>query len=217
MCEYISNFLIVAVPSIISGVGDSISLIILEEEVANNSNQSGIEGQQQRIGTTKTLERFVFRFEMDTAIFGEDTKPGIAMSNDRRTSIELQYEAMKRDTELAIDAKAQMERSMRDCLLHVLSLRGRRKSKNEKAENLSFKLCLHVGKHQDGKEKATKCPELMNALKQGEWFQPEESSCQFSTTENGIENVTGSLMRPIRNVNLPSCGMKMQIGFEVPP
>ena len=86
VCDYISNFLKIAIPSIISGVGDSISLIILEEEVANlstaNDNISGIaeedgqqQQQQQRIGTTKILERFVFQFQMDSAIYGEDRKP----------------------------------------------------------------------------------------------------------------------------------------------
>ena len=39
VCEYISNFLKVAVPSIISGVGDSISLVILEEEVVTSCSQ----------------------------------------------------------------------------------------------------------------------------------------------------------------------------------
>lgn len=213
VCDYISNFLKIAIPSIIGGVGDSISFIILEEEVANlstaNGNISSLaedgQQQQQRIGTTKILERFVFQFQMDSAIYGEDKKPKpITLASHDGGSM-MQHEAMKRDTELAMEAKSQMERSMRDCLLQVLTLRGRRKSKNENAENLSFKLCLHVEnskQQQDGADKLS-CPELMNALKHGEWFQPEQSSC-----------VTGSnLVRPIRNVSVPTCGIKMTMGF----
>ena len=222
VCDYISNFLKIAIPSIISGIGDSISLIILEEEVANlstaNGNISSIsedgqqqqqQQQQQRIGTTKILERFVFQFQMDSVIYGEDKKPKPITLESHDGGSMMQHEAMKRDTELAMEAKSQMERSMRDCLLQVLTLRGRRKSKNENAENLSFKLCLHVAgedgnniQQQDGADKLS-CPELMNALKHGDWFQPEQSSC-----------VTGSnLVRPIRNVNVPTCGIKMTMGF----
>jgi hypothetical protein len=213
VCDYISNFLKIAIPSIIGGVADSISFIILEEEVANlstaNGNISSLaedgQQQQQRIGTTKILERFVFQFQMDSAIYGEDKKPKpITLASHDGGSM-MQHEAMKRDTELAMEAKSQMERSMRDCLLQVLTLRGRRKSKYENAENLSFKLCLHVEnskQQQDGADKLS-CPELMNALKHGEWFQPEQSSC-----------VTGSnLVRPIRNVSVPTCGIKMTMGF----
>ena len=217
VCDYISNFLKIAIPSIIGGVGDSISLIILEEDVANlttaNGNSTEEDGQQQhqqqqpqRIGTTKILERFVFQFQIDNVIYGEDRKPKpITLASHDGGSM-MQHEAMKKDTELAMEAKSQMERSMRDCLLQVLTLRGRRKSKNEKEENLSFKLCLHVAgddSHSKQQQDGASCPELMNALKHGEWFQPEQSSC-----------VTGSnVVRPIRNVNVPSCGIKMTMGF----
>lgn len=225
MCDYISSFLKVAVPSIISGVGDSITLVILEEEVG-----TGTVGEQQRIGTTKTLERFVFQFKMDSAIYGEDTKPKhIALHHDggNMLPMEMQHEAMKRDTELALEAKTQMERSMRDCLLQVLSLRGRRRSKDEKAENLSFKLCLHVAEEdekqqQDGNtamaSSTKQCNELVTALNQGEWFKPEESSCLFSNVKNGIDNANCSegSITPIRHVRLPSCGLQMKMGFALP-
>ncbi|KAL7500925.1 hypothetical protein ACHAWT_009683 [Skeletonema menzelii] len=231
VCDYISNFLKVAVPSIISGVGDSISLVILEEEVANNYH-SGAVGEQQRIGSTKTLERFVFQFQIDSVIYGEDTKPKhISLHNDGGNVLpmDIQHEAIKKDTELALEAKAQMERSMRDCLLQVLSLRGRRRSKGEKAENLSFKLCLHVAEEEKKQQhdgngivmtsiSDKHCPELVTALNQGEWFQPEQSSCLFSNTDNGIANANCSegSIQPIRHVILPSCGMTMRMGFAVP-
>ena len=141
--------------------------------------------------------------------------------------MDIQHEAMKRDTELASEAKTQMERSMRDCLLQVLSLRGRRRSKDEKAENLSFKLCLHVAEEDKKQQQddndivvasvsGKQCPELLTALNQGEWFQPEESSCLFSTNANGNANGSKGFIRPIRHVNVPSCGIKMQMGFAVP-
>lgn len=204
VCDYISNFLKIAIPSIVSGVGDSISLVILEEEVANNVNSRELGGcQQQRIGTSKTIERFVFQFQIDSVIHGEDRKMNVlAINDDGVIPMDIQHgDAIKKDTEMALEAKTQMERSMRDCLLQVLSLRGRRRSRNEKAENVSFKLCLHIAEKITQQHSSdVQCPALMNALKQGEWFETNESG-------SGSEG----LIRPIRNITVPSCGLNMQM------
>jgi len=236
--DYIADFLRVAIPSIVSGVGDDLSLIILEEEVVNRGRAAG-GGDEDRIdvgertGGTKTVERFVFQFQMEGAIGGIEGRKFEPNRNNNSTDIEKpQAIAMKHDAELASEARAQMERSMRECLLRVLALRRRRRRKDEKAENMSFKLCLHVAedkKQQDivdidadevvGEARsADSCPELMNALQHGEWLQPKQSSCLFSSNSNtSAEKSSKGLLRPIKDVNLPSCGMKMQMGMEVDP
>jgi hypothetical protein len=76
----------------------------------------------------------------------------------------------------------------------------------------------------DSVEKArdrSSCPELMKALQQGEWLIPAESSCLFTSNSNGtnaqqMQNRKG-LLRPIKDINVQSCGMQMQIGMEVDP
>ena len=68
MGDYIADFLHVAIPSIVSGVGDSISLIILEEEVVSRSNTNNDNDRGERTGGTKTIERFVFNFQMNEYI-----------------------------------------------------------------------------------------------------------------------------------------------------
>lgn len=248
MGDYIADFLHVAIPSIVSGVGDSISLIILEEEVVSRSNTNNDNDRGERTGGTKTIERFVFNFQMNEYI-GIKSEEEANFLEQKQTSYSIDltdmedlqqkenYErecAMRRDTELAVEAKSQLERSMRECLLRVLTLRKRRRRNGEKAENMSFKLCMHVGEEKkrkqhemiDGEsvEKArdtTSCPELMKALQQGDWLIPAESSCLFSSNLNGtnaqqMQNCKG-LLRPIKDINVQSCGMHMQIGMEVDP
>jgi len=227
--DYICDFLRVAIPSIVAGVGDNLSLIILEEEVVNNrSSGNGDRGEVgERTGGTKTVERFVFQFHMDGVIGSatDEAKLEHPMDMEDQQQHAMKKHAMKRDTELAVKARSQLERSMRECLLRVLALRRRRRRKNEKPENMSFKLCLHVAEDKTQQDNAeingavgearstNSCSELLKALQQGEWLQPEESSCLFSSK---LQNSNG-LLRPIKDVNLPSCGMRMQMGMEVDP
>ena len=288
--EYIGDFLRVAVPAVVvGGVGDSMSFVVLEEEVVAAAAAGGGAGEfrqvGERTGKTKTLERFVFQFQMDNIIRATPDESLNARSKMTGSSYKSNYEyddimdiehddgeqrlfqeqqkqkerALKLDTQLATDAKIQLERSMRECLLRILALRGRRRRRGERAENLSFKLCLHVknrerdandgegmlhGKNtsgandtegnyeRDGEGRQTlspkSCPELMEALNQGEWFMPEESSCLFSSSltapnddsadasqDNSL--IKKGLLRPIKDVNLPCCGMRMQMGMEVDP
>ena len=75
---------------------------------------------------------------------------------------------------------------------------GRRRRVNgEKTENyMSFKLCLHVAiaaqhntmANYDGSMIVVACPELMMALKRGEWLRPDESSCLLTPTNDGGHN-----------------------------
>lgn len=241
--DYISDFLSAAVPSIISGVGECLSLIILEEETVAGRRR----GAGERTGVTKTLERFVFQFHMDDLIPKTEQKSTaavVAMQHNPECDImdiedehwQKKEEAMKLDTQLAGEARAQLERSMRECLLRVLALRGRRNREGEKADNLSFKLCLQVvGDRKqigEGKSKTNgtisteSCSELTEAMRQGDWFQSEESSCLFTaasdkSTGNMMQQTQSAnrkgLLRPIKDVILPSCGMRMMMGMEVNP
>lgn len=237
--DYIADFLRVAIPSIVSGAGDDLSLIILEEEVVNRGSGGRGGGNEdrrdvgERTGGTKTVERFVFQFQIEGVIGSAEGGKLEPKRNNNSVDIEKpQAIAMKHDAELASEARAQLERSMRECLLRVLALRRRRRRKDEKAENMSFKLCLHVAEDKKQHEvvdvdadeavgearSADSCPELMNALQHGEWLQPKQSSCLFSSTSNASAEQNGKgLLRPIKDVNLPSCGMKMQMGMEVDP
>ena len=204
-------------------------MVILEEEVVGTSNNNNDRGE--RTGTTTTIERFVFNFQMNDIIGSkEETK---LEQNFGTTTIDiedLQQCAVSRDTELATEAKAQLERSMRECLLRVLTLRKRRQRDGEKAENISFKLCLHVAEtdkkqkenssnmETDGKGRDTsKCKELTKVLQQGEWLIPEKSSCLFSSDSNAINSAQKGALRPLKDIVVPSCGLGMQIEIEVDP
>jgi len=225
---YVAEFLKVSIPSIISGVGDSISMVVLEEEVVGTSNNN-TNDRGERTGKTTTIERFVFNFQMNGIIGSkEETK---SEQNHGTIDIEdLQQCAVARDTELATEAKAQLERTMRECLLRVLTLRKRRRRDGEKAENISFKLCLHVAEEKkqlkennsnmeaDDKGRDTsKCKELNKALQQGEWLIPEESSCLFPSDSSVNNSAQKGRLRPLKDIVVPSCGLGMQIEMEVDP
>ena len=96
----------------------------------------------------------------------------------------------------------------------------------------SFKICLHVATaaqqntmaNYDGSmivegtsRDAVACPELMMALKRGEWLRPDESSCLLTSTDDGGHNRRKGLLLPIKDISLPMCGMKMQLGMGVNP
>lgn len=244
---YIADFLQVALPCIVNGIGDCITLVILEEEtvevVSGESTSAG-----ERTGRTKTVERFVFHFDIDGVIGNNSSGCSNIIGSSGSTEGERKMQssniidiedmkpqkiAIEIDADLATEARSQMERSMRDVLLRTVALRKRRRRPGEKAENMSFKLCLHVvGEHDENGKKirdANSCPdELMRVLKQGEWMVPEESSCYFpSSAFASAANVNSSvdigqkcskgMLRPIKDISLPSCGMKMQLGMEVDP
>ena len=197
-------------------------MVILEEVAANNNNNND---RGERTGKTTTIERFVFNFQMNDIIgTKEETK---SEQNHGTIDIEdLQQCAVARDTELATEAKAQLERSMRECLLRVLTLRKTRRRDGEKAENISFKLCLHVAEEKDQQKDSnmeaddkgrdtSKCKELTKALQQGEWLIPEESSCLFSSDSNVNNSAQKGRLRPLKDIVVPSCGLGMQIEMEV--
>lgn len=188
------------------GTADGLDLIILEEL----TDGAGRRGIGERNGYTKVMERFVFRFQVNNVVgsaMDEEARLSRSGLNSSTIDIEdLRQCALGRDNELAIEARSSMERSMRECLLRILAVRRRRRGDGEKAENMSFKMCLHVASasQQDA------CPELMRALQKGEWLMPEQSSCLFSDQRKG-------LLRPIKDVDLPKCGLQMQLGMEVDP
>ena len=231
MGDYVADFLRVAIPSVMSGVGDGIGLIVLEELC---DGDGGGRGSGERNGSTRTVERFEFRFLIDRAVGGAEAAEVEAQRLAARRTMDIEDAdvwqcAVGRDAELASEARSGMERSMRECLLRVLALRRRRRRDGERAENMSFKLCLHIvaaaaaaggegrrGAAEEATRDAASCPELMRALGRGEWLQPEESSCLFSSAADGRDRRKG-LLRPIKHVDLPSCGMKMQLGMDVDP
>ncbi len=222
-----------------SGVGDGIGLIVLEE-LCDGDGDGGGGGAGSRNGSTRAVERFEFRFLIDRVVGGgaeeaEAEARRLALPTTDIEELDVRQCAVGRDAELAAKARSEMERSMRECLLRVLALRRRRRGNGERAENMSFKLCLHVAAAAAGGEgrrgaaddadrpraeeatrDAVSCPELMRALGRGEWLQPEESSCLFSSAADGRDRRKG-LLRPIKHVDLPSCGMKLQLGMEVDP
>ena len=117
----------------------------------------------------------------------------------------------------------------------MLSLSRRRGGKNVFTETATFKICLHCienNKSGDGEnameeneedEILKKCPELNEAMQNGKWFQSDRESYEIGggggesggSGVGGAEKNCSSLTRPLKSVNAPSCGLRMQLLMEV--
>jgi hypothetical protein len=223
VANYIRDFLLVAVPSLVSGAAESIVMIILEEEIIDEGRKVAM----------KILERFEFKFELDqtikhlnlkaaaaarydyeTTMTGEDNNK----TDDQRKQEAEQAERMRRDALIADEARTHLEHYMKQCLLSVFTLERRRKRVGEKPQNLSFKLCMHTSEavRDDSTDISRSCPQLLRAVRSGQWHEPNPSSCLVSrdTNTQGTSNRKG-LYRPIKDVLIPSCGMRMNFSMQI--
>lgn len=199
--QYISSFLEVAVPSVIRGFCSSIVFFVLEEEVVASNNSRGV---GERTGGTEVVERFVFEFDVDQVVGTVEHEEKIKGQQDEMDIEDLQKQsADKKDSELVVEARSQLERSLKECLLRCIALRKRRRRAKERQENMSFKLSMRTKVESAAKD----CSELTNALKEGDFLIPASNSCNFSK---------GGSLRPIKQIDLTSsCGMRMNFGMEI--
>jgi len=198
--DYIFDTLKIAVPSIISGSVDGLYLLLYDEQ------------------TDELLERFAFEFQL------EDTVKIIESHVQNATERE------------ELEGKVQqLERSLRDVLLKVVSLDGtelgRKRGQRQFTGSATFKLCLHTVQDNEtagsDNSQMRACPELDEAMKEGAWFRSDSESCQFNSTpsiidtgdgEYGVDmnNSRGSLTRPLKSINVPSCGLRLELLMEFP-
>lgn len=195
------------------GITESIVMIVLEEEVVDEGRKISM----------KVIERFEFKFEVNETISELNYKAEEPKGNSENHSEyidpdeEKRADAMKRDAQIVNEARIHLEHSMKQCLLGVLSLERRKKRVGEKPQNLSFKLCMRtVDSVNDGT--AQKCSKLTEALKNGQWHEPNPSSCLISRERRvqvGGVNGRRGLYRPIKDVKIPTCGMNLSLGMEI--
>ena len=203
--QYVSRFLEVAVPSVLRGVCSSIVFFVLDEEVvASNNSRRGVGG---RTGGTEVVERFVFEFDVDQVVGTLDIKGAMCSKQEEMDIEDMQKQsADKKDNEIVVEARSQLERSLKECLLRCIALRKRRRRPNERQENMTFKLSMGTKVESAAKD----CPELTNALRDGDFMIPANASCNFSKE--------GGSLRPIKQIDLTSsCGMRMNFGMEIQP
>ncbi len=196
---------------IVSGLVDGLYLIFYDSE------------------TDELLERFAFEFQLDDTVHivnasGEgaagasSASDGSAFaqgganayakgsrsnsSNSARVGVDERQELERKIQEL--------ERSLRDVLLKIVSLdgtdMGRKRGQANFSPSVTFKLCLHtVGDPSQSSSPSSpssknstrpKCPELEEATSQGKWFRADSESCSFRrpTVETGTPEEENALM-----------------------
>ena len=218
--QYIDDFLSVAVPSIVAGIGEAIVMVVMEEEIIDDGKKVAM----------KILERFEFAFEMDGTIHQKMDNTSIAQSrqedygDDQEANEKSEASRLDAlDAQIVNEARTQLEYSFKQCLLGVIALERRKKRVGEKPENLSFKLCMRtVECSANGDDDQTvswnNCQQLMRAVNSGYWREPDESSCLVTGGRNEQTDKTKSrsgLYRLIKDISLNNCGMSMRLGMDV--
>mmetsp|Transcript_9930 Transcript_9930/g.29457 ORF Transcript_9930/g.29457 Transcript_9930/m.29457 type:complete len:162 (-) Transcript_9930:153-638(-) len=136
-----------------------------------------------------------------------------------------------------------LERGLKDMLLRIISMDGvdMGTRRGRLSGTTSFKLCLHTA-HQDDPSESVKrtqnsgdmedigihrkenskrsCEELEDAVKNGSWFAPDPQSSSFvaydgKTNDKQHQNKGTGMIRPLKSVNVSSCGLRMELLMEV--
>ena len=190
----------VAVTSIISGSVDGLYLIFYDE------------------ATNVLYERYGFEFDFDfDAVDGNGNH-----NSSKYPKEEVGYIAQE------------LERSLRDVLLSIISLQGtdmgRRMGERNFTDTTTFKLCLHTKKldghggdngngekNGDNDDENEICPELKAAIQSGKWMKSDMDSCQLLSSSSGNVSVRSSksVSRPLKSLNVPSCGLRMQVMIDM--
>lgn len=221
--DYIFDTLKVAVPGIISGTVEGVYIILYDSQ------------------TDEMLERYAIDFQIDETvnIANSNGKSSIQSSTkDTNTRERDLLEEKVQQLERALrDVLLKMSS------LDGTDL-GRRRGHAKFSSSSTFKLCVRT-KRQDEDAHADVgslsnqipmtaiCPELEGAMKEGTWFRSDAESCSFPSaapaiidddanmgsihSNNGdVTNKAGSVTRPLKSVNVPSCGIQLQLLMEFP-
>ena len=178
--DYIYNSLRVAVPAVCSGVADELLLVFYDSEGGS--------------GGDRVLERYAFAFDVQSTLEACE-----------KLQEEGELEVLKLITRRVQD----LERSLRNVLLKIISLDGTRlgkKGRRAYTGTTTFKLCLHTSKavhglseaamsdetkadgSKEGEHPLEKCAELKSAMMEGKWFCPDQESCGFTDRPPGINS-----------------------------
>lgn len=226
--EYIVESLSVAVPSIINGVVDQMKIIFYDDE------------------TDEIFEVYTFHFQVDSIVQIQREISNVSHasngldSSKKMASFETSSLEITEREELDIKV-GELERGLRDVLLRIVSLdgtiMGRKRGQRQFPSSATFKICLHATQdsHDSSNFSLTttptqephkrQCPELEEALKNGAWFRPDTSTCEFTAksdrniavVESGTsENVSDTASRSLKSMNVPSCGVAMELNVEFP-
>jgi hypothetical protein len=228
--QYIHETLLVAVPALLSGAVDELILIFYDDLV---DTPDTLTTTTRRVVQTQVLERYVFSFDVQSVI-----QANIVFQQDQDMYME---STMKRGTlhgggggdpdhrvsQTVAQRIQDLERCMRDVLLKIISMDGtdlgRKRGHTVFTDTSTFKLCLHKSTRFQQQQRAgggglgqpQTCETLQQVLDQGTWLCPDESSCEVSSTRvANIQPPEGILVRPLRSIQVPSCGLSMQLLME---
>ena len=220
--DYIYESLTVAVPAIVSGAGDEIALVITD-----------FRGKDSGSNAERVLERFAFSFDVAEMAGSARALDGDE-EWDRVGRLMRDLENGLRDVLLRIISMDGVDMGTRRGRLSgsttfKLCLHTARREKVSESDaggvrvGLDASGGLETSVVSDPKKDLSvlSCQELDRAIQKGAWFRSDTQSCSFETYEDPKDKSNGraprskGLVRPLKNVNIPSCGLKMELSMEV--
>ena len=227
--DYIYDTLKVAIPAIIAGIVEGLYLVFYDED------------------TDEIYERFALEFQIEdfVEIQLESLKQPYGTSANRPNSIDpstlerhaLHYKIKQLESNLR-------DVLLRISSLHGTDL-GRRRGRSTFSPSTTFKLCLKKIEIGEGREDQGCPPELADALQNGKWFSPDDDLCQFSSSNRSFQKPSAEMSdsgqanhadhlenndnnqcckrgssvvtRPLKSVDIPSCGLRLQMLYEYEP
>ena len=199
--DYIVEALLVAVPCIVTGSVDCLSLLIIDRDTkTSNSLHSNYE---------TVLEKYNFEFDSNSILSSFHAINEDAMHNQSNSSS---------ITKLI----QELEWGFKQLLLRIITLEVVPYA-SVLPSSISFKICMRTSNDTYGDTQM-----LEKALSEGKWFQPNEESCMITTKSNNDTTTFLTLdsnedkqqmpvlLRPLKDIHIPNIGLKMNLTMEVP-
>lgn len=224
--DYIFDTLKVAVPGIISGTVEGVYIILYDSQ------------------TDELLERYAVEFQMDemvNIVNSNDGRGSIQSSTSTKDTNARERDLLEEKVQHL--ERALRDVLLKMSSLDGTDL-GRRRGHATFSSSSTFKLCVRTRRQDEDADASSAslsnqtpttaiCPELEGAMKEGTWFRSDAESCSFTSVApdiidddanmgsrhsntGDVTNKAGCVTRPLKNVNVPSCGIQLQLLMEFP-
>jgi hypothetical protein len=172
--SYVTNVCRVAVPAILSGAADEITLSIFDHDESHDSHTTTAAGAQvdhHVVVTCREIEAYILRFT-DIMI------PSVS-TNDQSE------ESASTTSTIPLEALQELERGIRDLVLSAHALD--KETAAVRSDSTSFKLILHIP------QKDNSCPSLNEAFATGTWF------TAATAAQHGVTDSSPKVIRPLHH------------------
>jgi len=224
--DYIVDALMVAVPSIVSGSIDCLSLIIFDANKTSSDSET-------------VLEKYNFEFDpkaisssqfLSTLRSSDPMTPRHQEASTSATSPNVSVPQFPAEVPIS-KALQELEWGLKQLLLRIITLEGYSIRSQPLPQSVTFKICMRTFENNANEDKQIPV-ELEKALQEGKWFEPNVESCTITSIKNGSESTSishqsntandakaktdkKSFVRPLKAINVLNYGLRLNLSMEI--